>query len=244
MLIFPSMTWHSKEQPIPLDSDPPIGFLYLIGDLLARQYQQEWVRGKKYPVIHYPSGLQREVVASSDSNDTITILGGLKLLRESTRDEGFAQATIFANQYDYTVARRGERELLIFHSHSGRGYGVIYDNTHRRITDVKRFPKEEMELLDGESRAVLPKLYANETKGLEAIAPVKFFTPTSNWTWYATEYDGEDTLFGLVSGFELELGYFSLSELEGARGPLGLGIERDLYFKPTTLRKLQALHRG
>ena len=31
-----------------------------------------------------------------------------------------------------------------------------------------------------------------------------------------------------VDGFEKELGYFSLRELESARGPLGLPIERDL----------------
>ena len=36
--------------------------------------------------------------------------------------------------------------------------------------------------------------------------------------------------FGLVIGFEKELGYFSLAELESARGPMGLAIERDLHF--------------
>ena len=74
--------------------------------------------------------------------------------------------------------------------------------------------------------------------GLEAIAPVKFFTPDSNWTWYASEFDGEDIFFGLVSGLEVELGYFSLKELQEVRGPLGLQIERDLYFEPRTLKEL------
>ena len=63
---------------------------------------------------------------------------------------------------------------------------------------------------------------------------VKFFTPDSNWTWYATEGnpmpDGDFEFFGLVEGFESELGYFRLSELEAAKGPLGLRIERDRYF--------------
>ena len=68
-------------------------------------------------------------------------------------------------------------------------------------------------------------------------------TPDSNWTWYGSEFDGEDTFFGLVSGFEVELGYFLLSELEETTGPLGLPIERDLYFKPTTLNKLMEQHR-
>ena len=32
-------------------------------------------------------------------------------------------------------------------------------------------------------------------------------------------------------GFEKELGYFSLSELESVRGPYGVGIERDLLLR-------------
>lgn len=62
----------------------------------------------------------------------------------------------------------------------------------------------------------------------------KFFTPTSNWTWYASEYYPETrTFFGFVQGFEGELGYFSLDELESVKGPLGLGVERDLYWDDT-----------
>jgi hypothetical protein len=97
-------------------------------------------------------------------------------------------------------------------------------------------------LLDQASREKLPELYRNEEKGLEVIAPVKFFTPDSNRTWYASEFDGEDTFFGLVSGFEVELGYLSLKELQETRGPLGLSIERDLYFEQQTLGKLMEIH--
>ncbi len=53
------------------------------------------------------------------------------------------------------------------------------------------------------------------------------------------EFDGKDTFFGAVSGQEFELGYFSLSELEQTTGPLGLHIERDLYFKLTPLSKIR-----
>jgi hypothetical protein len=90
-----------------------------------------------------------------------------------------------------------------------------------------------MKLLTNEIRKQLPALYANEeVENPKAI--VKFFTPFSNWTWYATEFDGKDTFFGLVDGWEQELGYFSLSELES----MGPKIERDLYFKPTPLSEL------
>jgi len=95
-----------------------------------------------------------------------------------------------------------------------------------------------MKLLTKEILEKLPKLYTQEEKGLDAIAVVKFFTPDSNWTWYATEFDGDDLFFGLVDGFEKEIGYFRLSELQSVKGALGLPIERDMYFKPKTLKEL------
>lgn len=95
-----------------------------------------------------------------------------------------------------------------------------------------------MKLLNKKIRETIPKLYEQDKKGLRAIVYVKFFTPDSNWSWYVTEFNGEDTFFGLVDGFVKELGYFSLSELESLRGPLGLKVERDLYFKLTTLKNL------
>jgi hypothetical protein len=72
------------------------------------------------------------------------------------------------------------------------------------------------------------------------MARVKFFTPDSGWTWWATEFDGEDLFFGLVHGAEEELGYFRLSELKQVRGVLGLPVERDRFFKPTPLKALMA----
>ena len=94
-----------------------------------------------------------------------------------------------------------------------------------------------MKLLTQELRRRLPALYSTETDH-DPVAQAKFFTPWSNWTWYVTEFDGEDTFFGLVDGLERELGYFSLSELESILGPAGLTIERDLHFKPTPLGRL------
>lgn len=98
-------------------------------------------------------------------------------------------------------------------------------------------------LLDQESREKLPPLYGGEEKGLNALAQVKFFTPDSNWTWYASEYDGENVFFGLVVGFAIEFGYFSLAELQTVRGPLRLPIERDLHFEPKSLRELRDFHK-
>ena len=59
----------------------------------------------------------------------------------------------------------------------------------------------------------------------------KFFDPIGSWTWFATEYDPSTKMFfGLVHGIEKEWGPFGLEELENLTLPLGLGIERDIYF--------------
>jgi len=104
-----------------------------------------------------------------------------------------------------------------------------------------------MKLLPKDIREQLPALYAQEGKGAKAIAYCKFFTPDSGWSWWITE--GQPVLdeqgreidfefFALVQGQEREMGYVYLSELETTRGPLGLPIERDLYWRPQTLAEI------
>ncbi|MEQ9616823.1 MAG: DUF2958 domain-containing protein [Phycisphaerales bacterium] len=94
-----------------------------------------------------------------------------------------------------------------------------------------------MKLLTQADRRNLPPLYSTENDR-DPIAQVKFFDPCGSWSWYATEFDGEDLFFGLVDGCDKELGYFRLSELASVRGPLGIGIERDRGFTPVPLSKL------
>lgn len=98
-----------------------------------------------------------------------------------------------------------------------------------------------MKLLTQELKKQLPPLYSQEHVE-DPLVICKFFTPDSNWTWYAYEFDGQDLFFGLVYGFEREFGYFTLHELEEARGPLGLPIERDLHFTPKKLSEVKKLH--
>ncbi len=90
-----------------------------------------------------------------------------------------------------------------------------------------------MQLLTNE----LVKRFAKVGRQEEVHDPLviaKFFNPAGAGTWYATEYDPKDRIFfGFVSIFgdyNDEWGSFSLEELETYRGPLGVGIERDLYF--------------
>jgi hypothetical protein len=72
---------------------------------------------------------------------------------------------------------------------------------------------------------------------------VKFFIPDASWSWYVLEYDRDERLcFGYVEGFEGELGYFSLAELESVRGGLGLRIERDIAFACMRLSEIRKFH--
>lgn len=101
-----------------------------------------------------------------------------------------------------------------------------------------------MMLLTKEIRNKLPALRATEGQGDDAIVIVKFFDPCGSWTWFAVEGepilddDGKEVdfhFYGLVKGFEDELGYFSLNELASVKNKFGLGIERDMYFGRKTL---------
>lgn len=110
----------------------------------------------------------------------------------------------------------------------------------------------------------IPMLYAQDGKGDDGIAYAKFFLPGTGWTWYVLEGaavlddvngtevpltdpaalgDVQDVLlFGLVIGFEMEYGYFALSEIAAARGFAGLPAERDLYWEPTAVSKIKQHH--
>jgi hypothetical protein len=84
----------------------------------------------------------------------------------------------------------------------------------------------------------IPPLYATEDVS-DPTVTVKWFTPDSSWTWYVIEYEPDEQLcFGLVDGLDCELGYFSLAEIEQIRGPMGLPVERDLFWSPTPLSEL------
>ena len=91
-----------------------------------------------------------------------------------------------------------------------------------------------MDLMPADIRARLLANGATEEE-TDHIPVVKFFDPTGPATWIITEMmaDG-DTLFGLCDlGFdEPELGTVSLAGLQSVKGALGLGIERDLWFRP------------
>lgn len=94
-----------------------------------------------------------------------------------------------------------------------------------------------MELIPQKIKEQIPKLYETEDSK-DPIVYVKLFL--DSFTWYITEISiDNDICFGYVeSSFGNELGYFSLNEIQEVKGSLGLGVERDLSFKPTPLYKI------
>ena len=92
-----------------------------------------------------------------------------------------------------------------------------------------------MKLLTQAIKRKLPKIYATESIPLEEKPIIcKFFNPIGSESWYVIEgEEKEDDLifFGLVDLHEQEFGYFSLNELESTTLPLGMKIERDIYFE-------------
>lgn len=280
------MSWIEKKQRTSFDELPIHGLHFLDGDVLARVlalkydetktpfFNPEWLKEQKLPQVQFPSGLTFDIWESSspESGGIVHIYGEMDLPYFDTRDGAWALANDIAEQVGYLARKRGTDQLEVIGHDAGEHFLITYDNQERRIADIALVKREEREayqphrepLLDQASRERLPKLYANEEIGLNALAQVKFFTPSSNWTWYASESsaamkDGtyklltevdpndpeiEDVIFfGLVNGFELELGYFSLSELESVGGGMTLPIERDRHFTPTTLKELQDNHR-
>lgn len=97
-----------------------------------------------------------------------------------------------------------------------------------------------MNLLPKDLARRLPPLYATENDKDPMVHCMLYF-PCSSWEWYGIEFDGTDLFFGLVNGFEVELGYFSLNELRKTRDSCGMSVERDRSFRPCRLSKLRAM---
>ena len=98
-------------------------------------------------------------------------------------------------------------------------------------------------LMTKELGDTIPAIGANENAADydDVLAPAKFFSPYSNWNWFVTEWDAETGLcFGLVEGFEMELGYFDLTELAEVTVFGGVpAVERELYWQPRTLGEIR-----
>ena len=81
---------------------------------------------------------------------------------------------------------------------------------------------------------------------MEQKVVAKYFNPAGRGTWYLMNTEpGSDYAWGIVNLFEVEMGSFTISELERIRLPFGLGIERDILFEPMKAKDVwDKLNRG
>jgi len=90
----------------------------------------------------------------------------------------------------------------------------------------------------------IPPMYANDSteKPDEVEAVVRLFSIITDWTWYIPEWaPNSGVCFGLVDGFEAELGYFDPTELsEVVVADTVPAVERDLCWEPKTLGEIRA----
>ena len=109
-----------------------------------------------------------------------------------------------------------------------------------------------MTLLTPEILDRLPsfKEYSKNTNP-DPIVHAKLFTPDANWTWFIIAFDSESQhCFGLFvirldakpgkASLDAHFADFSLTDLKGIRGPLGLGVERDRFFRPSPVSEALA----
>jgi hypothetical protein len=110
-----------------------------------------------------------------------------------------------------------------------------------------------MKLLTKELEKKIPPLYSQENNPDPTVV-AKFFCPWGSGTWWIIEgewqtheedgdkYQDDYLMFGLCMLFtpqEAELGYVSLNELASVTGPMGLKVERDMYWEPVPLSKVK-----
>ena len=131
------------------------------------------------------------------------------------------------------MSDKNERTTIKTTPHQARGR--LWQDAHSGRRGHKLMTKE---LGD-----TIPAIGANEDAAdYDAVlAPAKLFSPYTGWRWYITEWEAETGLcFGLVEGFEVELGYFELTELSEVTvfGSVP-AVERDLYWEPQTLGEIR-----
>lgn len=103
-----------------------------------------------------------------------------------------------------------------------------------------------MELLPEELRARIPRLGANANEQ-EPMVWAKLFNPASGWRWYLIELEplaGDRMCFGYRVGWDEELTYFNLSDLDLHAAEVGVPNQHDPTFVPCGLSVVLAREWG
>ena len=91
-----------------------------------------------------------------------------------------------------------------------------------------------MKLLTEQMKKELPALGSTAEESNPMVV-AHFFNPCGAGDWYVIEggeVNGDYEFYGIANIIAPDFGSFRLSELESLKLPLGLTIERDLYWQP------------
>src|SRR5215207_10242993 len=91
-------------------------------------------------------------------------------------------------------------------------------SNHQPLSIETYHNPEKRQLLDAETRSLLPPLETLDSIYIDIPAQVKLTAPEiPSWALYVAAFDGEDTVFGLWTSFyEVQFGLYSLAELESS----------------------------
>ena len=102
-----------------------------------------------------------------------------------------------------------------------------------------------MKLMTKAIREQAEKQY-DEGSDMEQNVVAKYFDPMGDWKWFLMNKKKDDSYcWAIVKGHEVEMGSFSIDELESIKLPFGLGIERDTLFEPMKAKDVwEQLNKG
>ena len=82
----------------------------------------------------------------------------------------------------------------------------------------------------------------DEGSDMEQKVVAKFFDPMGSWKWFLMNmHKDDDYCWGIVKGHEVEMGSFSIKELQS----MSPRIQRDLYFEPVKAKDVwEQLNKG
>ena len=98
-----------------------------------------------------------------------------------------------------------------------------------------------MKLLTKKIKEQATKQY-DDGSDMDQMVVAKYFDPMGSWKWFLMNKKKDDSYcWGIVKGFEVEMGSFSIDELRSMQPR----IQRDLYFEPTPANEVwDVLQRG
>ena len=98
-----------------------------------------------------------------------------------------------------------------------------------------------MKLLTKKIKEQATKQYSKKSD-MDQMVVAKYFDPMGSWKWFLMNMDkDEDYCWGIVKGFEVEMGSFSIKELQS----MSPRIQRDLHFEPVKASEIwEQLNKG